>query len=836
MYVFIFFCNHVVTDTESTCYFFDVTPNAFAEALDRFAQFFIAPLFTADCAQREMKAVHSEHSKNLQDDMWRLLEMCYLHVGGYQLVKTTGNPKHPFSKFGTGNLDTLNQPQIRDALIEFHGKYYSAHVMKLVVLSKEPISVMQQMVTEMFDKIEKKPLHETAPHDQVYYATVPFQSETQQMKKLFQIQCVKDLHDMTLVFPVNNFPEKDMYLKKPFGYVSYLLQNESPGSICSLLKQMGLIHGMQAAMGFTFTNQGLYNIDLTLTEQGESVWEQVVHLILHYVKFVISKAGVQEWIYKERQSLLLAEFLYMGKLNPIQITPACASNMQKYDNQHILSGKVLLFNYDQQAIEQSMDLINADNMYILHMSKTFDDTIFAQENIANASREKWYETPFICSDISAEQIEAWKQPFSNFDMVPAEVVESFKLPEPNPFIPTNFDLKPAKIDADTAPIVLDNNDPYMICYFKQDVTFKQPKVCLLFEITMPCGFSTPQNFLLASLYSRMLEEGLSEFTFSCAAAGSVFKVVLEYSQLTIILTGFDEKIGDMVQIVCEAFKNVDLKQEMFDFVKERLTRDLANQLMDQPFIAAMEQANIFFTSPVFSTKDYLLALEPLSLDQLRNFVPLWMQTMKMTCLIHGNATQEEAIQLCQEKVKKALINAQTCALLPSQEPTLRVVQLQDKTDYIVPMPVPNPEDTNSAVEIAYQIGIECARTEVLLDLFVQITATPLHENLRTKEQIGYIVFNKKRIDHNVLTYSNYLQSQDKTCAHMVQRSDYYMHSLLTDLLPNLQNDEFAHHKHSLLQSYLEKDKQLLDEAARMWLEISKQTFAYDKRMLWKIVQ
>lgn len=34
----------------------------------------------------------SEHEKNLMNDAWRL----------FQLEKATGNPKHPFSKFGTG--------------------------------------------------------------------------------------------------------------------------------------------------------------------------------------------------------------------------------------------------------------------------------------------------------------------------------------------------------------------------------------------------------------------------------------------------------------------------------------------------------------------------------------------------------------------------------------------------------------------------------------------------------------------------------------------------------------------------------------------------------------
>jgi insulysin len=58
----------------------------------RFAQFFLCPLFDPSCKDREVNAVDSEHEKNVMNDAWRL----------FQLEKATGNPKHPFSKFGTG--------------------------------------------------------------------------------------------------------------------------------------------------------------------------------------------------------------------------------------------------------------------------------------------------------------------------------------------------------------------------------------------------------------------------------------------------------------------------------------------------------------------------------------------------------------------------------------------------------------------------------------------------------------------------------------------------------------------------------------------------------------
>ena len=44
------------TDAEHTAFYFDVQPSALKEALDRFAQFFVAPLFKWDASQREVRS------------------------------------------------------------------------------------------------------------------------------------------------------------------------------------------------------------------------------------------------------------------------------------------------------------------------------------------------------------------------------------------------------------------------------------------------------------------------------------------------------------------------------------------------------------------------------------------------------------------------------------------------------------------------------------------------------------------------------------------------------------------------------------------------------------
>ena len=56
------------TFADVTKYFFDILPEKFEEAIERFAKMFIAPLFNVDAVMREISAVNSEHEKNLASD------------------------------------------------------------------------------------------------------------------------------------------------------------------------------------------------------------------------------------------------------------------------------------------------------------------------------------------------------------------------------------------------------------------------------------------------------------------------------------------------------------------------------------------------------------------------------------------------------------------------------------------------------------------------------------------------------------------------------------------------------------------------------------------------
>jgi len=104
--------SNAYTAGDHTNYFFDVQPDQFRPAMDRFAQFFISPLLAEDYVEREKNAVHSEYQLQLKADNWR----------ASAVMSEVMNPAHPESRFSIGSLETLDDG-VRTALESFDGPF-----------------------------------------------------------------------------------------------------------------------------------------------------------------------------------------------------------------------------------------------------------------------------------------------------------------------------------------------------------------------------------------------------------------------------------------------------------------------------------------------------------------------------------------------------------------------------------------------------------------------------------------------------------------------------------------------------------------------------------------
>ena len=127
-----------------------------------------------------------------------------------------------------------------------------------------------------------------------------------------------------------------------------------------------------------------------------------------------------------------------------------ANGMQVYRDEDLLTGSHLMFDCD---IKSSMDLLqflNPENCLVSVSHKSF------AANPAN-KKEKWYGTQFCERKFTDAEMTRWNTALSSPLAVEWEGLIS--LPQPNPFIPTDFALKElptAAAVSDRTPILIDN--------------------------------------------------------------------------------------------------------------------------------------------------------------------------------------------------------------------------------------------------------------------------------------------------------------------------------------------------------------------------------------------
>lgn len=593
--------SNAATYADATKYYFDVVPDKLEGALDRFAQFFIGPLFTETATEREINAVHSEHEKNLAIDVWRIR----------QVNKSLANPEHPYSKFGTGNKKTLlDDPKskgidVRDELIKFHGKWYSANIMCLAVFGKESLDELEEMVISKFSSVINKNVTASRwPED-------PF-SKDQYGMKIFVVP-VKDTRALTITFPT---PDLDPFYKSgPEQYLSHLIGHEGKGSILSELKSKGWCNSLMAGHSTSARGFGNFDIMVDLTQAGFEHTDEIVKIIFQYIR-MIREETPQKRIYEEYCNLSEMQFRFKDKETPLSLVSNVVHSMQLYPLEEVLSAPYLITQWRPEIIENLLKDFTPDNARIKICGQKL-------ESICTRS-EYWYGTKFHTDKIPNEIINDWKECGLN---------DNFFLPEKNLFIPTDFNLLPTECDSQKIPTIIHDN-PLIRVWYKQDNEFLKPKTIMNFDFSSPIVYSDPLNCNLTHLFVNLFRDELNEYLYSAELAGLRFDVqntsygvsVSNLIQLNILanftkkkfflqlsISGYSHKQKILLEKVLDQMFSFKVDPKRFEILKEQYIRGLKNFQAEQPYQHAVYYLALLLTEHSW-TKQELIDAAPCKFD------------------------------------------------------------------------------------------------------------------------------------------------------------------------------------------------------------------------------
>ena len=210
---------------------FEINADHFSDALDRFAPFFTDPLFDANYVDRERNAVESEYQLKYKKDSRRQ----------WDVLREIANPDHPLSKFTVGNHDTLADNQFSDVrleLIDFYNKYYSANLMKLVLLGKESLDELDALARDKFSSIDNK-------EKQIEDYQAPYINSSVLPMRV-NVTPLKDTRELGLLFEIPKLSPYWAY--KPAQYLASMIGYEGEGSLLQSLKARGWANSLSAGL------------------------------------------------------------------------------------------------------------------------------------------------------------------------------------------------------------------------------------------------------------------------------------------------------------------------------------------------------------------------------------------------------------------------------------------------------------------------------------------------------------------------------------------------------------------------------------------------------------
>ncbi|PON37676.1 S-ribosylhomocysteinase (LuxS) [Parasponia andersonii] len=693
---------------------------------------------------------------------------------------------------------------LRQQILNLYKDYYHGGLMKLVVIGGESLDVLEDWVVELFGNVKKG-----SEVNLEFKVEGPFWKSG----KLYRLEAVKDVHMLDLQWPLPCLSQE--YLKKPEDYIAHILGHEGRGSLLSFFKAKGWATSLSAGVGDEGMHHSsiayIFGMSIHLTDSGLEKIFEIIGFVYQYLK-LLHQASPQEWIFKELQDIGNMEFRFAEEQPQDDYAAELAENLLLYPAEHVIYGDYVYKTWDEDLIKYVLGFFRPENMRVDVVSKSF--------NSEGCQFEPWFGSRYIEEDISSSLMDTWRDP--------PKIDVSLHLPSKNEFIPSDFSIRVDNVFNNLANVssprsILD--EPLMKFWYKLDDTFKLPRANTYFRINLKGGYDNVKNCVLTELFIHLLKDELNEITYQASIAKLETSVAVLSDKLELKVYGFNNKLPVLLSKLLATAKSFLPTDDRFQVIREDMKRTLKNTNMKPLSHSSYLRLQVLCQS-FYDADEKLQFLDQLSVTDLKASIPELRSQLYIEGLCHGNLLEEEAIGIA--NTFKTVFLAQP---LPNEMRHKEyVICLPASANFIRDVSVKNNMEKNSVVELYFQIeqdvGLDSIRLKALIDLLDEIVEEPLFNQLRTKEQLGYVVECSPRITYRVFGFCFCVQSAEYSPIHLQERIDNFINGL-EELLEGLDSNSFENYKGGLMAKLLEKDPSLSYETNRLWNQIVDKRYIFD---------
>lgn len=769
--------HNAFTSFRNTNYFFDIQSEHLDAALDRFAEQFAAPLFTAELVDRERNAVHSEFSSMQKEDGRRF----------YSVKKAISNPDHPFHQFAVGNLKTLENTEerpLRPDLLDFWKSRYSSNLMTLAVYGPQSLDELEAMVEDRFSRIENRQLQASVFEQPLL--------EPGTLPARVTVRALKDIRSLALSFPIPS--QQKNYRDKPVRYVANLLGHEGPGSLFDRLKQAGLVESLSAGSGMDTGTEETVEISMSLTPEGLDNQDRILDLTFAWIDKVRNE-GIAESRFEEMQKLASIDFRFREKQSPIRSVTHLSMQMPHVAAEDVLRAPWMMESYVPGQYRNILSRLSRDNVLVSIQDPS--------PELESPRETTWYNTEFSLEPLKPGAIDT-------------DQVTGLALPLANPFVPDDLEMISGATMA--KPVSLGAIDGLDIWYAR-DTRFDTPKANVYLSLRTPATRASARSDVLSELLIDTIQTNLNAWAYPAQLAGLDYSIYPHLRGITIRVGGYSDKLHVLMMRILNQVADPNLSEQRFNIDREQMIDRLLNKAKNRPVQQTSEFVQTALIEGIWSTADELVAARNVTFDELESFAEAFLSQVDPVMLTHGNMTQASALNFAR------LVNASVLRQSERTEVPRSRVRAMPQNETLASIAVDHP-DTGYTL---YAQGDNTSFAErATYRLLAQVVASPFYEEIRTTRQLGYIVYAMPFEILETPALGFVVQSPsagtEEIDAAVKEFSQTFMNTL-SDMSPA----ELTREKQAVISKIMEKDRQLGEISGRYWQEIDRGVTDFNSR-------
>lgn len=842
------------TRLQESTYVMHVGNNSVAEALERFGHCFISPLFESSTLLSKRNELEEEYSRSGNELEW----YWFLLLSS---LANAGHPLHQFSKLDS-KINTLDVGQ--EMVTKFHKSFYSANTMRLVVRSRRDLGYLEKTVGKVFSQIKNLKLP-VSPYK--LYSAALFSPKD--LGKLYQVGPVSE--PVVRVTYVLNITALEFTLNA-CKYVIELLRTQGTGSLHWYLTSKGYCTDIRSAVSLQSEDFIAVSVDFVCTTLGLMKHQTEILQAFYGYLALIKKSEVLWWFLKELDSRNELNFLFSDSRFNQGKDAIIAVNMQRFKAADVLIKTYMNEKFNVEELKRVLAELVPEKSLVFAASTVISGKRFKDHNDFLGEPFRFQVQPIKSKDFKNARPEDY---FFSLPKKNRFLAESIGLLRFHPPVPATVPKNAPKLmhavakttqtstfaatdlnnvnklvqrveqkDLLTAwktskdrwrpPVLIEANRRHMLWY-KQDTSYKQPKVVIAVLLSSAKFNRTVRTRMICEIYSILYAKIFTKRSSYAIAAGIEFSSHFNSDGFELSVFGFSDKIEEQLSYALASVKDIsNIEEADFNEAIYEVKRKYGELFTKDVLTWNLLELRYLQQDAGWKCDEKLRALDDITFLDVLEAGPLLFEDMVAEILVHGNATEQSA-HTFSRLVTKTLLSSGTKQKEGSRGERafrrLSTAKLDYKTEYFYILPSIGPSKTSSMI-MSFHLDLKPSQyykgfaAFLVLSILMSKAYTKYLEKHEYSPSLAEI--NLRELN-GVLVYEILMASDLADTLNMFGAAEAFLNDFEGGL-NKIDGAVLTPVKTRVLQAVLDNDRDLYEESTRWWDCIKSGLYDFSNRV------